>query len=36
MGQQHFFYAVNDKVVSLAAAPELAPDVLHSLWSAVK
>lgn len=35
-GQQHFFYAVNDKVVWVAASPEQAPDVLHSLWSAVK
>lgn len=35
-GQQHFFYAVNDKIVWLAANAELAPDVLHSLWSAVK
>ncbi len=35
-GQQHFFYAVNDKIVWLAASPEQAPDVLHSLWSAVK
>ncbi len=35
-GQQHFFYAVNDKIVWLAASPDRAPDVLHSLWSAVK
>ncbi len=35
-GQQHFFYAVNDKIVWLAADPSLAPDALHSLWSAVK
>lgn len=35
-GQQHFFYAVNDKIVWLAANAELAPDALHSLWSAVK
>ncbi len=35
-GQQHFFYAVNDKIVWLAASPDKAPDVLHSLWSAVK
>ncbi len=35
-GQQHFFYAVNDKIVWLAASPDQAPDVLHSLWSAVK
>lgn len=35
-GQQHFFYAVNDKIVWLAAAPEVAPDILHSLWGMVK
>ncbi len=35
-GQQHFFYAVNDKIVWLAANADLAPDALHSLWSAVK
>lgn len=35
-GQQHFFYAVNDKIVWLGANPEIAPDALHSLWSAVK
>ncbi|MBI4786987.1 MAG: hypothetical protein HY782_08080 [Chloroflexi bacterium] len=35
-GQQHFFYAVNDKIVWLAADAEQAPDALHSLWSAVK
>ncbi len=35
-GQEHFFYAVNDKVVWVAASPEQAPDVLHSLWSVVK
>jgi hypothetical protein len=34
--QQHFFYAVNDKVVWLATDPEQGADVLHSLWSAVK
>ncbi len=34
--QQHFFYAVNDKIVWLAADPDQAPDMLHSLWSAVK
>ncbi len=34
--QQHFFYAVNDKIVWLAADPEQGADVLHSLWSAVK
>ncbi len=34
-GQQHFFYAVNDKIVWLAANGDQAPDVLHSLWSAV-
>ena len=35
-GQQHFFYAVNDKIVWLAANPDQAPNALHSLWSAVK
>lgn len=35
-GQKHFFYAVNDKIVWLAADPVQAADVLHSLWSAVK
>lgn len=35
-GQQHFFYAVNDKIVWLAANPQQAPDALHSLWSVVK
>ena len=35
-GQQHFFYAVNDKIVWLAAEPAVAADLLHSLWSAVK
>ena len=35
-GQQHFFYAVNDKIVWLAANADQAPDALHSLWSAVK
>ncbi len=35
-GQAHFFYAVNDKIVWLAADPAYAPDALHSLWSAVK
>ncbi len=35
-GQQHFFYAVNDKIVWLAANAEQAADVLHSLWSVVK
>lgn len=34
--QQHFFYAVNDKIVWLAADPEVATDALHSLWGAVK
>jgi hypothetical protein len=34
--QQHFFYAVNDKIVWLAADPDQAPDALHSLWGAVK
>ncbi len=35
-GQEHFFYAVNDKIVWVAAEPAQAYDVLHSLWSAVK
>ncbi|MBI5034808.1 MAG: hypothetical protein HZB51_30155 [Chloroflexi bacterium] len=35
-GQKHFFYAVNDKIVWLAADPAQAASVLHSLWSAVK
>ncbi|MBI5029256.1 MAG: hypothetical protein HZB51_01920 [Chloroflexi bacterium] len=35
-GQQHFFYAVNDKIVWLAASPEQGADALHSLWSAVR
>ncbi len=35
-GQSHFFYAVNDKIVWLAADPAYAPDALHSLWGAVK
>ena len=35
-GQQHFFYAVNDKIVWVAADPVQAPQVLHSLWSALK
>ncbi len=35
-GQQHFFYAVNDKIVWLAANSDQAADALHSLWSVVK
>ncbi len=35
-GQQHFFYAVNDKIVWLAANADQSADALHSLWSAVK
>ncbi len=35
-GQQHFFYAVNDKIVWLAANGDQAADALHSLWSVVK
>jgi hypothetical protein len=35
-GQEHFFYAVNDKIVWLAANPQQAADALHSLWSVVK
>jgi hypothetical protein len=33
--QQHFFYAVNDKVVWLATLDQAA-EALHSLWSVVK
>jgi hypothetical protein len=33
--QQHFFYAVNHKIVWLAADPDQATDALHSLWGAV-
>ncbi len=35
-GQANFFYAVNDKIVWLAADPAYAPDALHSLWGAIK
>jgi len=35
-GQQHFFYAVNDKIVWVAVNPSQSFDALHSLWSAVK
>jgi len=35
-GQEHFFYAVNDKIVWLAVNSNQTFDVLHSLWSAVK
>jgi len=35
-GQAHFFYAVSDKIVWLAADPAYAPDVLHALWGAIK
>lgn len=35
-GQQHFFYATNDKIVWLAIDSALAPGALHSLWGAVK
>ncbi len=35
-GQAHFFYAVNDKIVWLAADPVYAPDALRSLWSLVE
>ncbi len=35
-GQQHFFYAANDKIVWAAVDSSQAFDALHSLWSAVK
>lgn len=35
-GQQHYFYATNDKIVWLAIDSAMAPDALHSLWGAVK
>lgn len=35
-GQQHYFYASNDKIVWLAIDSAFAPDALHSLWGAVK
>lgn len=36
LGQLHFFYAANDKIVWLASDPDHAPDALHSIWGAVK
>ncbi len=36
LGQEHFFYAVADKIVWLAADPDHAPDALHSIWGAIK
>jgi hypothetical protein len=36
LGQMHFFYAANDKIVWLASDPGYAPDALHSIWGAVK
>ncbi len=35
-GQEHFFYAVNDKIVWVAVDAAQAFDALHSLWSAIK
>lgn len=35
-GQQHYFYASNDKIVWIALDPSQALDALHSIWSAVK
>ncbi len=35
-GQLHFFYAVNDKIVWVAADAANAADALHSIWSAIK
>ncbi len=35
-GQQHFFYAANDKIVWVAVDPSQAFQALHSIWSAVK
>ncbi len=35
-GQEHFFYASNDKIVWIALDPSQALDALHSIWSAVK
>jgi hypothetical protein len=35
-GQEHFFYASNDKIVWIAVDPSQALDALHSIWSAVK
>jgi hypothetical protein len=36
LGQLHFFYAANDKIVWLASDPNHAPDALHSIWGAIK
>jgi hypothetical protein len=35
LGQLHFFYAANDKIVWLASDPDHAPDALHSIWGAI-
>jgi hypothetical protein len=35
-GQQHFFYARNDKLVWFAADPAQAADAFHALWAAVQ
>ncbi len=36
MGQTHFYYAVNDKIVWIAVDAEQSFEGLHALWSAVK
>jgi hypothetical protein len=36
MGQAHFFYAVNDKIVWVGVDDAQAGEVLHALWSAVR
>lgn len=36
LGQLHFFYAADDKIVWLASDADHAPDALHSIWGAVK
>jgi hypothetical protein len=36
LGQLHFFYATDDKIVWLASDPGYAPDALHSIWGAIK
>lgn len=36
LGQLHFFYAANDKIVWLASDADHAPDALHSIWGALK
>ncbi len=36
MGQAHFFYAMNDKIVWVAVDAAQAFEVLHALWGAVR